>query len=251
MTYLIRTEWIKFHTLRSNWAVLAAIAVLNAAFLALGFVFFDHGDAPDTSIDARIDAVVGNAETWALLLAVLGVMAINREYKTKTVIPSLAAAPIRHKVLAAKAIIVGTVAAVAALALTTVNMTVGMITLNQMGYPLTLNTDSYLAAVAGGVAFCILAALFGLAVGLLLTNSTLAITLVLLVPFVLETSLLALPGNWIEQALPFTAGSALFAPGGTEQLQPWQGGTVLALWTAALLTTAAISFERRDLGNTA
>jgi ABC-type transport system involved in multi-copper enzyme maturation permease subunit len=100
------------------------------------------------------------------------------------------------------------------------------------------------------VLYGVIAALFGYGLGVLFPNPVLAITLVVAIPAVAEPALAGFLPDWIARFLPFSAGSALTSPGGTDQLTAWEGGGVFGLWAIALLIVAGSLFERRDLGNT-
>jgi ABC-2 type transport system permease protein len=256
MNKLFRSEWIKFKTLRSHWVLLASVFVLGLGMAALAVGFYDaEPDVPREALnntESLISAILGFSTPVAgILLAVLGVMAMGGEYKSKTVLPSFSAAPIRSEVIAAKGIVLAAVALVTSVLLVAVNVPIGIFWLDQKGFDIDFGADNLLQAAGGSVLYLVVLALFGYGLGLILTNQSLAITLVIIMPLVVDQALAALiPGDWIKQVLPFTAGSALFQPGGTENVEVWQGGAILGLWVSAVVIAGGIVFERRDLGNT-
>jgi len=253
---LFRSEWIKFKTLRSHWVMLASTLILSWGMLALAVGFYDtEPDVPKEALnntDALLGAILGFSTPVAgILLAVLGVMAMGGEYKSKTVLPSFSAAPIRGEVIAAKGIVLAAVALVTSLLMVAVDVIVGILWLDQKGFDIDFGAANLLQAAGGAVLYLVALALFGFGLGLILTNQSLAITLAIIIPLVVDPALAALiPGDWIKQVLPFAAGGALFAPGGTENVEVWQGGAVLGLWVSAVVIAGGIVFERRDLGNT-
>lgn len=256
MNKLFRSEWIKFRTLRSHWVLLALVFVLGLGMAALAVGFYDaEPGVPREALnnpESLIGAILGFSTPVAgILLAVLGVMAMGGEYKSKTVLPSFSAAPIRSEVIAAKGIVLAAVALVTSVLLVAVNVPIGIFWLDQKGFDIDFGADNLLQAAGGSVLYLVVLALFGYGVGLILTNQSLAITLVIIMPLVVDQALAGLiPGDWIKQVLPFTAGSALFQPGGTENVEVWQGGAILGLWVSAVVIAGGIVFERRDLGNT-
>jgi ABC-type transport system involved in multi-copper enzyme maturation permease subunit len=250
---LIRAEWFKFRSLRFNWGIIGVALLLDIALLVVGLIFFNRslGDAaPDTGADTRIEVIVSPLGILATVVGILGVLVMSSEYKSKTVIPSFAAAPVRSEVLASKAIVAAAVAFVIALIGTTINLVVGMINLSARGFSIKAGDDHFVQAVSGAIVLTVLFVLFGLGLGILFKNAVLSITLIVAIPAVAEPALAGFLPDWIDRYLPFLAGSALTSPGGTDQLSAWQGGGVLGLWTVVLLIAAAIVFERRDLGNT-
>lgn len=253
MNKLIRAEWIKFSTLRFNWGLLGVGLLLNVAVLVIGLVFFDRSlgaGEPVTDADSRIATITSPLGVFATVLGVLGVMVMASEYKSKTVIPSFAAAPIRSEVVAAKGILVAVVSTVAASVVMAINVAAGMVTLDARGFPVEVADDHFVQAVGGTVIFAVLSALFGYGLGVLFKNSVLSITLVIAIPAIAEPALAGFLPDWIDRYLPFSAGSSLTEPGGGTQLTAWEGGGVLGLWAVALIIVAATVFERRDLGNT-
>ncbi len=150
-----------------------------------------------------------------------------------------------------KGIVLAAVALVTSVLLVAVNVPIGIFWLDQKGFDIDFGADNLLQAAGGSVLYLVVLALFGYGLGLILTNQSLAITLVIIMPLVVDQALAALiPGDWIKQVLPFTAGSALFQPGGTENVEVWQGGAILGLWVSTVVIAGGIVFERRDLGNT-
>lgn len=253
MNKLMRSEWIKFSTLRFNWGLLAAALVLDLAVLIITLIFFDRttgSGEPATGPDDRIQVITGPIGLVATLVSVIAVLVMASEYRSKTVIPSFASAPIRSEVVAAKAIVIAVIAFVVSLVALVLNFAVGAIWLNVIDFPIDVADDHFVQAAGGAVLFGVLAALFGFGLGVLFSNSVLAITLVVAIPAVAEPALAGFLPDWIDRYLPFSAGSALSTPGGTAQLTAWEGGGVFGLWAIVLLIVAAAIFERRDLGNT-
>lgn len=253
MNKLIRSEWIKFSTLRINWGMLGVAFLLNVALLVIGLIFFNRslGDSePVTDADTRISTITGPLGVFATVVSILGVLIMASEYKSKTVIPTFATAPIRSEVIAAKAILVAAISFVAAVAMAIVNWVVGAITLDVRGFPVDVADDHFVQALAGATLFVVIATVFGFGLGVLFKNSVLSIVLVVAIPAVAEPALSGFLPDWIDRYLPFSAGSAMSSPGGTDQLPAWEGGGVFALWAIGLVIVAAVLFERRDLGNT-
>jgi ABC-2 type transport system permease protein len=249
----MRSEWLKFSSLRFNWGLLAAAFVLDLALVIITMIFFDRtigSGEPATGPDERIQVITGPLNLVATIVSVIAVLVMASEYRSKTVIPSFAAAPIRSEVLAAKAIVVAVIGFVVGVVVLVLNFAIGAIWLNAIDFPIDIADDHFAQAVGGAVIYGVIAALFGFGLGVLFSNSVLAITLVVAIPAVAEPALAGFLPDWIARFLPFSAGSALSTPGGTDQLTAWEGGGVFGLWAIVLLIVAAAFFERRDLGNT-
>jgi ABC-2 type transport system permease protein len=251
---LLRAEWIKFGSLRFNWGMLLAALVLDLALIVITLIFFDRttgsGEA-STGPDERIQAIVSPLTfVVATLVSVVAVMIMASEYKSKTVIPTFAAAPIRSEVIAAKGILIAAIAVVTFVVALVLNFIVGAVWLNIIDYPIDVADDHFVQAAGGVVLYGGLAALFGFGLGVLFSNQVLAITLVVAIPAVAEPAMSGFLPDWISRFLPYSAGSALATPGGTDELSAWEGGGVFGLWAVVVLIVAAVLFERRDLGNT-
>src|SRR4051794_2186125 len=101
----VRSEWIKLSSIRSTWWTALAMIVLGAGFTTIisGVVAGDiasgkSGDSPGEYITqglifSQISAVV------------LGALVVTSEYGTGLIRSTLAATPVRARVLAAKAIV--------------------------------------------------------------------------------------------------------------------------------------------------
>jgi ABC-2 type transport system permease protein len=116
-------------------------------------------------------------------------------------------------------------------------------------FPLSLDDTDVMRVIVGGVVFLTLAALFGLGVGLIANSQTLGITIGILWPTALETSLQAFLPDWVERLLPFEAGAAMLAVPANPDLPPWEGAGVFLLWAAGLVIVGGILFKKRDLGS--
>jgi ABC-2 type transport system permease protein len=253
MNKLMRSEWIKFSTLRINWGMLIAAFIVDAALLIIGLIFFNKSigsGEPVTDATARIDVIAAPIGLFSTVVSILAVLVMASEYKSKTVIPTFATAPIRSEVVAAKGIVIAVIAFVAAVVVMLLNALVGGIVLDARGFPVDIADDNYVQVLGGSIVFVVLATVFGYGLGVLLQNSVLSITLIVAIPMVVEPALAGFLPDWIDRYLPFSAGSAMTTPGGTDQLPAWQGGGVFGLWAIAIVIAGAMVFERRDLGNT-
>ena len=104
MNKLIRSEWIKLRSLRTTWilAILAILTAMGITGAATGTI-----EAGSSAFE-RVDLLLTPAPLLVrLFILVLGIMAFSNEYRYGTIIPSLAAAPIRGELLAAKLVVLG------------------------------------------------------------------------------------------------------------------------------------------------
>jgi ABC-type transport system involved in multi-copper enzyme maturation permease subunit len=201
-----------------------------------------------------------------IAVAVVATMFMTAEYRRGLIRTTLAASPNRGRLLAAKAIVIGSAAFVAGLA-AAVGAVLGGTHIAQSNgsglFPEPWLTE--LRIIAGTAALIAVAAVFTLAIATMVRRSATAILIVIVtivIPFVLS----APPGipvgltEWLLRITP-AAAFALQQPApqyyqvqanyipasGFFPLAPWTGFAVLCAWTAIALAAAAYLLKRRDV----
>ena len=254
---VLRSEWIKLRSLRSTyWSAAATVLamVLIATVMALATAVGAEGadDVPGG------EAAIGLGYTFAqVVVAVLGALMITGEYSTGLIRSSLAAAPRRTPVLAAKAVLIAAVGFVLGVLGVTLSYLVTYPVLGgqeaaDLADPdvqrIFWGTGLYLAGVG----------LLGLALGALIRHTAGAITAALGVLLLLSTvvQLLMLASDWftgIYPYLPSTAGERIASPevtaavdGAPDVLAPWTGFAVFMAYVAVTLVSAGVLLRRRD-----
>jgi ABC-type transport system involved in multi-copper enzyme maturation permease subunit len=211
------------------------------------------------------DGFVG-AFAGLIVVIVVGAMFITAEYRRGLIRTTLAAAPARGRVLAAKATVIGAVTFVAGVIGAAPVIPAGASLLRSHGnyvFPMSALTEVRL--VAGTAALLALTAVLALAAGTILRQSAGAITAVIaltVVTYFFSVPLALLPAgaaDWLLRVTP-AAGFAIqqYVPAypqvnnvytpqhGYFPLAPWAGLGVLCLWTAAALFLATVLLRRRD-----
>jgi ABC-2 type transport system permease protein len=251
MIDLINAEWIKFVSLRGSWIRLGVALALAMATLTVGLIFFNRsiGDSPAaTEVTDRINLVTSGVMPASLLLVILGVIIFTAEIKSRTIIPTMSAAPDRGSVVISKSVLVILVAAGFAIVVGGLSLAVGLIGLDQQGFTLDLDDTHFVRVILGAGAFLIIAALFGLGIGVLTNSTTFGVALGLIWPTAIEGAIMGFAPDWIDKFLPFQAGSALFAtPEG--DIPPWEGGAIFLVWAVVLVLMGTALFNRRNLGS--
>ncbi|HEU5027964.1 MAG TPA: ABC transporter permease subunit [Spirillospora sp.] len=202
------------------------------------------------------------------LIAVIVVAALfmTAEHRRGLLRVTFTAAPGRGRVLAAKAIVIGSVTFVAGLAGSTAAVLLGERLLRSNGdFVLPVGTLTEIRAVAGTAALLAVAAVLALAVGTILRHGAGAVTAVvtvIVVPYFFASPLSVLPAgvaDWLLRTTPAAAFavqqttprypqvSAPYTPGnGYFPLPPWAGFAVLCGYTVLALGLAAVLLRRRD-----
>jgi ABC-type transport system involved in multi-copper enzyme maturation permease subunit len=234
------------------------------------FTVTGSGDiAPDTPGGAgpgqTLDHTLVGAFAGLIAVVVVGTMFITAEYRRDLIRTTFAASPRRGRVLAAKAIVIGSVTFAATLAAAVVAVPLSSRLLRDNGnYLYPVNTLTEVRMVAGTAAMLAVAAVLALAIGALVRRSAIAVTVVIVaivLPYLISVTNLLPAGadQWlmrlapaaafsIQQTIPNypQAGNVCSVAGGCYPLAPWAGFAVLCAWAAAALGLAVFLVRRRD-----
>lgn len=253
---VVRSEWIKLRTLRATWVGLAAFVLLLvglgaiAAAVATGSVSTPDGGGPGGSDPLSI--VLTGAQFGVLLIGVLGCLAGAREYGSRMITATVAAAPRRWQVVLAKAVTLTAIVFPIALLGSFAAFGIGTSILSAGdAATVSLSDDGVLTSVVGMAGYLTAIALLGLALGVLLRS--VASSIGVLIAGVLILPAIAgglLPSSWdaVLQYLPSQAASAFTVAGtGGETLGSVTGAVVLTSWVVVSLLAAVVSITRRDV----
>ena len=257
MRETLHAEWTKLRTLASTFWLLLAAAALTVAVSAAAAAAVrcpSGGCADDPAKISLTGIYLGQA-----VVAALAVMAISGEYGTGMIRLTLAAAPRRITLLAAKAavltslvLVTGTVAVLGSL------LAGGLILPGHgigpaRGYPAISPSDGLVLRTGfGSVLYLALIALLSLGAATALREAAVAIGAVLGLLYVLPI-IAVFAGNatlsrHLQQITPMTAGLAIQATTGlnTLPISPWAGLGVLAAWAAGSLVLGGLLLRSRD-----
>jgi ABC-type transport system involved in multi-copper enzyme maturation permease subunit len=200
-----------------------------------------------------------------IVVIVVGTVFITAEYRRGLIRTTLAASPRRARVLAAKAIVLGSLAFAGGLIAAAAAIPLGERRARAIGFrviPVTSLTE--LRVVAGTALLLAVAGVLALAVGAILRRSAAAVAIVVaatVLPYILAVSgiLPAGPADWvlrvtpaagfaIQQSLPrYTQVISTYTPSsGYFPLAPWAGFAVLCGYSALAFGTAVVLLRRRD-----
>jgi ABC-2 type transport system permease protein len=242
MTALVRAELLKLYWTRATWALVAAavvIAVLRVGLILAGVGTI--GSAGRGSVDLSL-AVLGASGSGVLVIAMLGVVVVTREFHSATWTSTLLVTPNRGRVLAAKFLAAGLAGVLVGLLLLMIAAGLGVV-FGQMR--LTMST-ALLQMVAGGLAYAACWGWFGAAIGALIRNQTVA----LLVPPVWMLVETLLPSYGLHRLVPFTPSGISSALAGGDlagALPTWGAALVLFGYGLAMSVAALRRTERSDV----
>jgi ABC-2 type transport system permease protein len=240
-------ERIKLTTTRSPWwsAGVAAVLSLGIAALMSGIV---HG------VDLKPqDVTVGLAMFGVPVLMILSALMITGEFRTGMIRTTFMATPNRVFVLAAKCVVAAVFAGAFAVVTGIVSITLAKALADEQdGLGLSLARAGSWHTIGAVALYAALAAVFAVSLGALLRHAAGVITVVLLLPFVVEPVLSALPriGEVVGPFMPFRnaqefTGIPLFR-GVPLYWGPLGGILYFTGVVAVLFVGAALVLNRRD-----
>ncbi|WP_432482432.1 ABC transporter permease [Kineococcus esterisolvens] len=256
---LLKSEWIKFWSVRSIVVtmVVSAVAIVGLGVLlswATASTLSDPELGPQMAaqgIDSTAASLQG-AQMATLIVAAVGVIVIAGEFSTGMIRTTFVTAPGRLGVYAAKVVVLAVSVAVLSAAAVLVAFLAGQAILDGEGVGASLGDEGVLRALAGNVVMLVGVALAGLAVGAVLRNSAAAICTVLAAIFVVPLLLMAVPESWGGDTFRryWFSNTVLNSTAVLEQptyLDVVPGLVAFAAWVAVLLGLGALSLKKRDV----
>jgi len=243
MKRVLRSEWIKFSTVRTNIIVVIAGIVVTLGLAALTAALVKLG--PTATSGTALHSATNPFLLYFLLI--LGVQSFTQEYRFGTMRVTLTASPRRIDVFWSKLIVLALVGVVTCVVYLAISFPVTMAILHQRGLPTALFSDHQVRqALFGYVAVCALGSALGAAVGALIRSTALAVTLVLVWPLVIEQTLAGLLPKAISKHLPFQTAQAAAQLPTKGFLDHWDGLATFALFTVVFVYVALTRFTRSD-----
>jgi ABC-2 type transport system permease protein len=264
---VVRSEWVKFRSVRSTWwvyAILLTVTVGVGAQMSSSLSFDGMPGVPtqDAIQDMAVYAVTVSTDFGALIVGVLGVIVIAGEYGTGMIQSTVTAVPRRVPILLAKALVLAVATFVVSAVAFAVTVPVSVSLLAGNGVAVRLDDPQYWIALLGGVGYLVLVSLVAFSIGALLRSTAggMAVTLGLLLVAPLVMNFLPTWAENIAVLLPSAAGDLLqsypteqswvdlAAPTASSDwiTEPWQAGLTLIAWAAVLFTAAAVLLKQRD-----
>ncbi|MGW6543112.1 ABC transporter permease [Streptomyces massasporeus] len=245
---VLRSEWHKFWTLRSTWITLAVTSALTAAMGAgLAAAYDGTGEG---GMDTVMFVLLGT-QFATINLGVLGILATAGEYSTGQVRATMTAVPRRLPVLWSKAAVLTAVALPLTLATNLLTFPLAQSFLTGTDLSASLGDPGVLRALAGNAAGLTLLAVLALGIGALLRSVPMAIGAFIGLVMILPEILAMLPYAFADDAVRYFPGKALEALTTAQPLpgtaSPGAALLAMLLWTAIILTVAAVVLRRKDV----
>jgi ABC-2 type transport system permease protein len=242
---VLAAERIKLTSTRSPWWAAGSAVVATVGVGAIAAVEAAGRD-PATVASTQFGYSLGMA-----VVMVMAALAVTTEYSVGTIRTTFLAVPHRGAALAAKTLVVATVAGLVGLLSAFGSWGLSWLLLPRA--ELSLAGGAELRQVVGVGLVYLVAAVAAVAIGILVRHTAGAVALVLVWALVGERLLVAVPGvgESLQQWLPFEAAKHFLTAEGAQGdggllAGPWAAVTYFALVAAVLLAVAVGVAQRRD-----
>jgi ABC-type transport system involved in multi-copper enzyme maturation permease subunit len=252
---ILKSELIKFRSLRSTW-ITYAVALLVADGLGVLVAALRGNDIHNHPGGDIIDPVAFTLHgifLAQLAIGVVGVLYITGEYATGSIRATMTAVPKRMPVLLAKTGIFAAITAVVALAMTFIAFFAGQAVLSTWNLNVGLGHSGALRAVTGSALYLVCVGLMGLGFGFALRNTGGAIASLFGVVLVLPLIVQSLPQSWqdnINKFLPLSIADHMMSTRvdiGSHALSNGMGAVMLVIYAVASLAIGLVVLKRRDV----
>jgi ABC-2 type transport system permease protein len=264
--HLLRSEWIKFWSVRSTiWTLAIFLLVTIGLIVLISLAFINapseaEGGPPASAASDALGPFTVGVTLGQFAVAVLGALTITGEYTTGMIRSSLTAVPKRLPVLWAKAIVLTVSVFVAAVVAVAASAALQWLFFSSQDFSLDATDPAVLRALGGTALYLATIGLLAFALGALMRHSAAAVATVLGLLLVAPILFSSIPWKPLTYMLPFLPGvagqqvtltdsqlaeAAASSTIGAD-LTAWQGYGVLVLWVVVILGVAAFLLRKRD-----
>jgi len=257
-----KSEWIKFRSIRSNWITLFMTFAVIVGFGILSASINRHGGQGGGGEQRTpFDRVLTGVNLSVLIIAVFGGVFGAREYGSGMIRSSFSAVPRRLPVFFNKIILFSKAVFPTLLIAIFLAFSIGTKILKHNA---TSTQNSFLTAVPklgdpfivraliGNTFYVLGLGLIGLAIGVLVRQTAIAIGItvggVLFLPALLGA---ILPSSWhkVLEYLPSNAGGSFTTPAANtvNALSPTAGGAVFLAWIVGVFALTCVVLKKRDV----
>ncbi len=246
MAGTIRSEYRKLFTgLPTLLAFVAALALPPMLAFATGVNMSSGHAAGRVAVENMGFEVAGFGQPMVILLAALG---IAGEYTGGQIRTTLAATPDRLRLVVAKSVVTATTSAFIGLVAAPVSSLLEQwAAAGFSGFHATFTPGMAVNVLTVALNYMLIALI---AQSLTLIARSIIVTLVVMIPLVLGMTIGLVPIFPILKYMPDLAGIQLLTTyPGIPLLSPFDGGVIMMLWCAGLVTIATVIFGKRDINN--
>jgi len=249
---VVKSEWIKFWSVRSTVITLGIAVLLLVGFGLLASSLYgtpSQGGPPGNEPTDPVGASLTGTNFALLAFGTLGVLLMAGEYSTGMIRSSMTAVPKRLPVLWAKIAVFTGVVSVVALVASAIAFTAGQALIGDGGA--SWSDPGVARAVVGTAVVMTGSGLLGMGLGALMRSTPGAITTLFGVMFLLAgVAALLIPDSWsdVTQYLPSNAANAFTElTQSSGSLSPGAGLAVFLGYVVAVIGAAAWRMKRADV----
>ena len=252
---VVRSEWVKFRSLRSTrYTLLVAVVLMigiGALFSAVTASQYHTFSVADKATFSAVSTSLTGIGFAVIAFGVLGVLLMSGEYGTGMIRSSLTAVPRRLPVLWGKlAVFAGAIFSTSLVA-SFVSFFVGQALLNGHHLSVAITAPGALRSVIGAALYVTVAGMMGVTLGALLRSTAAGISTLVGVFFIIPPLTGLLPASisdHLTKYLPSNAGEALWGGnfGAQSALSPWAGFALLCGYAVILIAAAAWRLRSTD-----
>jgi hypothetical protein len=237
---------LKLRTTRAFWAYVASIIVFIPISVALS-ITVGNDQNPLTTSDG-IRGVFSAASSGGLMALLLGITMSAGEFRNNTATPTFLITPDRRRVMAAKILAGAILGAVLAAVSAVVTVAVATPWLQARNIDVSLLSADVITPIAGALLSVPLGFIFGIGIGGLIHNQTIAITVIVVWTSIVEAFLTGFVpeiGRWLPTGAASALGGTWTSEGGL--LPFWAAGLVLAGYCASVAAAGTRLITRKDM----
>lgn len=250
----VRSEWIKFRSIRSTvMGVIVTVLLTIGIGLLITITVRGHFSQMELTRKLTFDPVsssLGGTFFAQFAIGVIGALFITSEYSSGSIRTTLAAVPQRFRLVAGKAVVLALSIFVVSEVLCFTSFSIGQAIYSGVVPSASLGTADVLRAVVLAGVYLMLLALIGFALGLILRQSAATISVFVSLLLILPLILFFLPTSWqndFERFEPSNLGSSMMSVTAQPNLfTNWSALITMVIYVAVLLGVAIVTLERRD-----
>ncbi|RBM22104.1 ABC transporter [Streptomyces sp. PT12] len=246
MKGVLAFEWTKLWSVRTTpWSLVATMALTVLGSAVVGGSATASAENGISTFDAAPDVVAEAILLAQLTLVALAALAITGEYSSGSITSTLHSVPIRGRMLAGKALVVGAVIGGAGLLLSAVGTATAAPLMGELG---AFTAGEAVAAALGTAGYVTALAMIALGLGTVLRGAAGTITSLVLLLIPMPQLMKLSDMEWLDRAadlLPSVAGSVLM----TNDADPYglqAASAILLVWSLTALVAGYVALRSRD-----
>ena len=254
---IVRSEWIKYRTVRSS-----IVGIFLTFFLTIGLgvlvtvLIRAHWNSPSNGPAQRLTFDPVQTSLVGVIFAqfavgVIGTLFITSEYSSASIRTTLAAVPNRVRLIAGKFVVLVACTFVVGEVVSFLAFLIGQAIYSGVVPTASLSNGTVLRAVIFSGVYLTLLASLGFCIGLIIRHSAASISVFVAMLLVLPLIIAFLPQSWQNDSIRFLPGEGLghsmtSVQPGSHLFAPWTSLGILVLYVVVLLAISTTLFRRRD-----